>query len=322
MFGRIPSKLAAALCGVALWISAGAGQADPLDDLFGELVRENADGALAVFGITAVPSETASTLFLNTGSSPNRDYDFKAAQLGGGFRVSEDFPLWLEGYIGYNRYDPVLLLSDSGTTSELPLKWSSFGATGGVGWEFDLSPDLVFRPVAHLTLGRVQSDLSVGAQLVADALGLDVGFLKNGGITVGGYGGSVALDYNKRWENDYELDITLKYTKLILETIAGDKELEASSVAETTGLWSRLRIPTGKRLYNRPVRTVAEFSASSLTGDQGVILHTDWLAQIGGGFEIDLEETWVPWVTTTRLMARYTWGENLEGFSIGLSASF
>ena len=95
-----------------------------------------------------------------------------------------------------------------------------------------------------------------------------------------------------------------------------------ASDAMTLGLWSRLRVPTGITMFGGPLRSVFEFSGSLLPGDQGEVLHTGWLAQIGTGLEFDTSETWVPLVTRTRIMLRYTQGEELTGFSVGLAASF
>jgi hypothetical protein len=293
-----------------------------LDDIFGARIRQEAGSALAVLGMTALPSETASALVLDTGGDSEQRFDFRQGQLGGGFRVSERFPLWLEGYVGWNRYDPDVVLADEIEGNRLPLKWTSFAATGGIGWAFDLNDDWTFRPQAHLSLGRVQSDASIGAQLVANRLGLDVDLIEGGGVTAGGYGASATLAYNHRWENDWEADLTLRHTHLRFEPIGHDKDLMAEADAVTTALWSRLRVPTGLELFDRPVRTVYEVTAARLHGDQGEILDTDWLAGIGFGGEIDLQETWVPWVTTTRLMVRYTRGDALEGISVGLAASF
>lgn len=297
--------------------------AESLTDRFDNAVERNIEGAMAVLGIAAVPSETASTLFLNTADgSSDETYDFQSAQFGSGFRWSENVPLWLEGYLGWNRYDPFLIFSDGQTNRQVPLKWTSVAATGGIGYEFDLTEYLVLRPQFHLTLGRIQTDLSVGAQVIANKLGLDTDLLVNGGVTTGGVGGSLTLAYNRRWDNDWELDTSLRYTHIILEPIAGDKDLAGRAEAATGTLWTRLRQPTKYDAFDRPVRIVYEVSGSYLPGDQGKVLDTEWLAQFGIGGEIDLEETWVPWITTTRLVMRYTRGDHLEGFSIGLSASF
>lgn len=302
-------------------MSPGAALAVDLEELLFGAVKRNAQGALAVYGISAVPSETASTLSFESGTGDDT-VGFTASQLGGGFTISDSFPVYAEGFIAFNRYDPVLLLSNGREESLLPLKWTTVAATGGLGWDFNLTDNLVLRPMAHFSLGRVQSDLSLGATFIAQELGFDVNFLSAGGLTVGGLGGSLGLEYNKRWENDYEVDFTLRHTHIRLEPIAGDKEIKTSADAITTAMWSRLRVPTGIDLWDRPVRGVAEFSASWLPGDQGTALNTSWLLQAGAGMEIDFSETWVPIITTARMVARYTYGETLQGFGIGLAASF
>ena len=147
-------------------------------------------------------------------------------------------------------------------------------------------------------------------------------FLRDGGLTAGGIGGSLVFVYNQRWENDLEADVTLRHTHIHLEPIAGDRDVTGSAEAITTALWSRLRMPTGLYAFGGPVRTVAEFSASYLPGDQGDILNTDWLAQAGYGLELDVERTGIPFVTKGRIMFRYTRGEVLEGYGLGLAVSF
>jgi hypothetical protein len=302
-----------------------AGQASAqnfVDGVFKDIQRANARGSLAALGIAGLPDDSASAIALqSTGQSDS--FDYKSAQLGGGFRLGENTPLYLEGYIGYNRYDPVLFLSGSGLKSPLPLKWTSVAATGGIGWEFDLSDYWVFRPMVHLSLGRVQSDSSVAAQVISEELGFeDVSFAQSGGIWAGGYGASLALAYRRRWESDQELEVTLRHTELEYRPIGDDKDLLVRSRAANAVLWSRYRFPTGWRLWNRPVRGVTDFSASYLAGDQKYILQTDWLARIGIGGEVDFSETWVPIISTTRIMVRYYEGESVKGYSAGLSVSF
>lgn len=292
------------------------------EDVLGRAIRARADSALAVLGISAVPSETASSLVFDTGPGSKSGNDFSAAQLGGGFTFSESFPLYLEGYVGYNRYDPVFVLSGGTDQQVIPAKWTSLAATGGIGWDFSLTEHLALRPALHLTLGTVISDTAFISDFVADAIGVEGEFLKSGSLTAGGVGGSVSLVYNRRWTNDVEADLILRHTHIHLEPIAGDKDVSSSAEAVTTALWSRLRLPTGYDAFGGPIRGVTEFSASWLPGDQGEILNTEWLAQVGFGYEIDITETWVPYVTTTRLMFRYAKGEYLNGYSIGLAASF
>ena len=302
--------------------AASTAPAQPIEDILGKNIEARASGALALLGLAAVPSETASTLFLDTGQEGATGTDFKAGQFGGGFTWSEEFPLYLEGYLGWNRYDPVFIFSDGTTQRKTEAKWNSFAASGAVGWDFKLSENLVLRPLGMVALGVVASDVTLGGLFLGNKLGKEVDFLKDGTLTAGGLGGALSLAYNQRWENDWEADVTLRHTRLYLQPIAGDKDVVASAEAITTGLWSRLRVPTGYRAFSRPVRAVSEFSLGYYAGDQGEIFKTPWLAQIGFGGEIDVSETKIPWVTTSRIMFRYTKGENVEGFSVGLAVSF
>ncbi len=281
-------------------------------------VSERATGALAMLGVTAVPSETASTLHLD--SNRGEGNQFFASQLGGAFTVSDGFPLYLEGFVGYSRYDPVFVFSDGTSRSRLPTKWTTVGAEGGIGWDFHLTDELVLRPIFNVALGHVESDASLLGRIVNRRYGLDLQFLEDGRLTAGGFGGSLMLDYE--YQSDaYDADLELRYTHLHLEPIAGSKAIEASSTAATLGMWSRLRVPTGVRLFGGPLRAVVEASGSWLPGDQGEVLQTRWLAQAGLGIEFDTERTWVP-LSRVRIVARQTVGRNLTGYSLGLSASF
>lgn len=295
--------------------------AQPVNGLSGKKIEDRASGALALLGFAAVPSETASTLFLDTGQEGDTGTDFRAGQFGGGFTWSEEFPLYLEGYLGWNRYDPVFIFSDGTTQRKTEAKWNSFAASGAVGWDFKLSENLVLRPLGLVALGVVASDVTLGGLFLGNKFDKEVDFLKDGSLTAGGLGGALSLAYNQRWENDWEADLTLRHTRMYLEPIAGDKDVVGSAEAITTGLWSRLRIPTGYRAYGRPVRAVSEFSLGHYAGDQSEIFNTPWIEQIGFGGEIDVSETKIPLVTTSRVMFRYTKGENVEGFSIGLAVS-
>jgi hypothetical protein len=305
-----------------LMMGAAAPQAQRLDEVLGRQIEARASGALALLGLAAVPSETASTLFLDTGQEGNRGTDFRAGQFGGGFTWSDEIPLYLEGYIGWNRYDPVFLFSDGSQQRRTEAKWNSFALSGAVGWDFKITENLVLRPMGLVALGAVASDVTVGGLVLGNRLDKNVDFLRNGSLTAGGLGGALAVAYNKRWDNDWEVDVILRHTHLYLEPIGGDRDVTASALAITTGLWSRLRVPTGYRAFDRPVRAVGEFSLGNYAGDQGEIFNTPWLAQIGFGGEIDVSETKIPWATTSRLMLRFTKGDNLEGFSIGLAVSF
>ena len=314
--------LSAALLAAPLLAASGA-RADWIEDLAAFSLERQAKGALAVLGISAVPNESASMLELNTGTRPGGASDFMSGQLGAGITLSDSVPLYLEGYLGYNRYVPHFTLTDGVETAPLRPKWTSLSATGGIGWDFRLSDALVLRPMANIALGQVVSDTAVIAQFIANHLGRDdLHFLRDGGLTAGGIGGSLVLAYDRSWPGDLQAEYTLRYTYLHLTPIMGDRDVVANAEASSLALWSRLRMPTGVEAFGGPLRTVAEFSASWLPGDQGEILNTDWLAQVGYGLEVDVAKTGIPWVTKGRMVFRYGFGEKLRGYGLGLAVSF
>ncbi|MGV6848533.1 MAG: autotransporter outer membrane beta-barrel domain-containing protein [Marinibacterium sp.] len=307
--------------GAALMPGWASGQ-PTLDAVFKQLQRQNAEGSMAILSLVGIPDDSASTIVLGSGQT-GREYDYKQSQIGGGFRLAKDIPLYLEGYAGYARYDPVLFFQSGGSqTSTLPLKWTSAAATGGIGWEFDLGEHVKFRPMVHVSLGRTQSDASVAAQAIANRLGLDASFLESGGIWAGGLGASATLAYDRRWPSDHQFEARLRFTHLEYRPVGDDKDLIASATAANAVFWTRYRFPTGWRLFNRPVRGVTDASISYLGGDQSKVLRTKWLGRVGIGGEIDLSETFVPWVSTTRLMVRYYGSDTVSGFSAGIGISF
>lgn len=292
-----------------------------LEGIIGGGVEQQATAALAVLGLTAVPNETASTLFLDGGSGGD-DFDYSSGQIFGGFTISDDYPIFFEGLIGGARYSPNVVAEDSDGDVVLPLKWTSVAATGGLGYDFALAENLALRPIFNFSLGYVVSDSTVIAKFLESNTDLDFGDLVSDGMVAGGLGGSLMLEYNLR-SPDYDLDITVRHTTMEFIPVAGSSDIEANATAISTTNWNRLRVPISDwRVMGNPVRSVWEASFSHLPGDQGRALNTDWLAQLGAGIEIDSTDTWVPIITRTRLVGRYAFGEELEGYSIGLAVSF
>ncbi|MBY8974881.1 hypothetical protein KHP62_03610 [Rhodobacteraceae bacterium NNCM2] len=317
----IASLLATALCG-ALPERVAAQTA--LENLQNRVVNRDASrrayGALGVLGLSLVPNETASTLNINTGNSD--DSGFAASQIGGAFTVSESFPLYLEGFVGFSRYDPTFVFSEGRQARKIPLKWTSAGGTVGVGWDFKLTDDLVLRPIANGSIGHVESDVSLAQRLILQRTGVDLEFLADGRISAYGYGGSLMLDY-ARYREAYELDVELRYTHIRLESFATkDPAFKAGSDAKTIGLWSRIRVPTGFHVFDRPLRAVGEFAASGLLGDQQIAIGSQYLAQVGAGLEVDIGAiSWLPG-QRIRLVGRFVYGENVTGFSTGIGYTF
>jgi len=294
---------------------AEAAQALNLTDL-----NATASGVLGILGFSIVPSETASSLSID--SNNKSDANYLATQFGGAFTVSDEFPLYLEGFAGFARYDPQFVFSDGMDERLIRVKWNNFAGTVGAGWDFLLTDELRLRPIANFSLGHVESDLSLASRFLTDENREKLEFLRDGRLNAYGLGGSLMLDFERR-RQDYEADVELRYTKIRLQTFAGTSNaVEGSANAETLGLWSRLRVPTGRQLFQRPLRAVGELSASYLLGDQRFAIGADVLAQVGGGIEFDVGEYRPFYLQRVRLMGRYLFGDGVQGFSLGLGLSW
>jgi len=306
---------------VLVWLS-GAPGALAQDGIIGGSVERHATAALAVLGITAVPNETASTLFMDGTGGGGENFDYQSGQIFGGFTISDEYPIFFEGLIGGARFRPNVVVGGADEETVIPLKWTSVAATGGLGYDFALTENLALRPIFNFSLGYVVSDATILAKFLEKYTDIDIDDLVSDGLVAGGVGGSLMLEYTLR-KPEYDVDITLRHTTMEFIPIGASRNINANATAISTTMWNRLRVPISDwRVMGNPVRSVWEASFSHLPGDQGKALNSEWLAQFGAGIELDSTDTWVPLVTRTRLVARYAVGEEVQGYSLGLAVSF
>jgi len=285
----------------------------------GTRLQERVNGALSLMQYNLAPEITASSLSISGGDAGTTGLSMAA--VGGGFTWSKSFPLYLEGNLAYTRYDPTFVISDGTEQRQLPVKWNSLAGTVGIGWDFPLARELTLRPMANFSLGRVTSDLVIAGRLIEGETGREIEFLDNGHLDAVGYGGSLMLDY-EHYREMYEVDVEARLTNIRLESFGGTSEaVEGSVLAQTAGVWARWRAPTGLRALDRPVRYVNEFAYSYYFGPNGDMLGFNHLTSLGAGIELDTEAL-DRIVTRWRLLARYRFGENVTGWSVGLGMSF
>jgi hypothetical protein len=279
-------------------------------------VQRRANAVIALIGYTLTNDVTTSGLSISNASTGNPD--FRMTTLGAGFTVGKDFPLYLEGTLGYATYDPTFVASDGVTQVSLAAKWDAYSATGGIGWDFPIASNLVLRPIFNLAYGRVDSHLSGSGQTAA---GEEFSFLTNGKLEVYGAGGSLVLDF-ERYRPENEVDIELRYTNIHLKSLSGSSTaVEGSADAQSLSFWSRWRAPTGKVMLERPLRYVLELAYTSFLGDLDGVLGFNHLTSLGTGLELDTGAQGIV-VTRARLMVRYQTGNNVTGWSLGLGINF
>ena len=283
-------------------------------------IEEATDGVLTLMAFTALPDVTTSSLSIE--NAQEGDPGLQQATVGGGFTLSESVPLYLEGTIGYSRFDPKYLATGGRERRRIPLRWNTFAATGGVGWDFPLidSGELVLRPIVNFTLGHASSDVKLGQRLVNLKLDRQINIIDGGDMNAWGLGGAIMLDY-ERFHPDGDIDVEVRYTNIQLRTFDTDEPLEGRSEVNTAGIWGRWRAPTGLVMLDRPLRYVLESSFTTYFGEQRGALGFNHLTSVGAGFELDSSKYPII-ITRTRLIGRYIFGENATGYSLGLAVSF
>ena len=280
-----------------------------------------ADGLLTLMSFTILPDITTSSLSIQ--NSLENDPGLTQATLGGGFTVSSDFPLYLEGNLGWSRFDPAFVVTDGAEQRRLPVKWNSISATGGLGWDFPVgrTGELKLRPIFNFMLGRTTTDAAILGRLIGASLDRSVEVVQDAKLNAYGLGGSLMLDY-EHYREDYEIDVELRYSNIQLRTFEDTtQELKGDSESNSAGIWARWRAPTGVTVFHRPLRYVLETSHTQYLGNQRGALGFDYLTSLGAGIEFD-STAYTSFITRTRLVGRYMFGRNISGFSVGLAVSF
>jgi hypothetical protein len=289
----------------------------------GYSLQQAADGVLGLLGYNVIPDVTASSLSISRGGQT--DTGLQTTQFGLGFTVDPDFPLYLEGFLGYSRYDPRFIFSEGEKKSIVPTRWNNVSGTVGVGWDFPIIEGLVFRPILNASLGHVETDASLIGRLLEMRFNRELAFLDRGRMNAYGLGGSLMLDLNIQ-RPGYEIDLELRYTDIRLSTFGDTSALvRGESEAKTANIWGRVRWPMEAEMFGRPLRWVVDFSHSRFFGDQ-VALGFDHLTKVGGGIEMNVGRYELGVfdfnMQSIRIVARYLFGNNVSGASVGLAVSF
>lgn len=281
-------------------------------------LKKRTDAFMTVTGYSLTPDVTTGSLSITdkAGANPN----LQMISLGGGDRLSAAFPLYLEGTIAVNRYNPTFIDSSGGTGLTVPVHWNGITGTGGLGWDFPLTDNLRIRPIANVTLGHVESDLSIAYRYLNNQKGIDLEFLKKGRMNAYGAGGSLMLDYED-YKPEREFDAELRYTNISINTFDSSTAVQGSANSQSLGMWARARYPTPLTVLERPLRAVFEVAHTQFLGQLRGALGFDSLSSVGTGVEIDRSAS-DPLFSRVRLLFRYQFGQNIRGKSIGLAASF
>ena len=81
-------------------------------------VQQHANAALSLMSYSVVPDLAGSLLSINNGTTGNPG--ISASQFGGGSLLGDSFPAYVEGSLGYSRYDPAFIASDGQESRRMP----------------------------------------------------------------------------------------------------------------------------------------------------------------------------------------------------------
>jgi hypothetical protein len=302
-----------------LWLCAGAQAQTSGRAVLGANVQKLANGIVGIMSYTVAPDVTTSSLAINNSGTSNADLSM--TQFGGGFTWSKETPLYLEGNAAYARYDPIFVVSDDSQERQVPTRWNSFSATGGIGWDFPLTEHWVLRPIFNFTLGKVVSDLKLAKFWVDSNTNTDLQFLDGGKLNAYGLGGALMLDYEK-FAPEHDDDIELRYTNVELRSHGSSTlGVVGHAKSESVSLWARMRVPTGWGVvWERPVRYVYEVATTRYLGSETEV-GLKQMSSVGFGLELD-SSAFDRWATRWRAIARYKFGPGMHGTSLGLAISF
>lgn len=301
---------------LSIWHCAQA--QTPLQDAGTNYLKKRADALMTITGYSLTPDVTTGNLNINSGGGSRSD--LQMLSLGGGDRVSANFPLYLEGTMAFNRYNPTFTDGIGNSSVTIPMYWNSITGTGGVGWDFPITDELRFRPIANVMLGHLESDASIAGRYISNNRDINLQFLNSGRMNSYGLGGSVMLDY-ENYKPDQEIDVELRYTNIAIQTFDSSAAVQGSADSQSLSLWARSRIPTPFMALDRPLRAVFEVANTQFLGDLRGTLGFSSLSSLGTGIELDRSAS-DPIFTRIRVVFRYQFGQNVRGTSIGLAASF
>jgi hypothetical protein len=314
---RFTPHLLVALC-VMIGLIRGVYAQTALYNAANNYLKKRADAFMTITGYSLTPDVTTGSLSIRNKDGDNSD--LQMISLGGGDRISANFPLYLEGTIAVNRYNPNFTDGIGNSSVTVPVHWNSVTGTGGIGWDFPITDELRFRPIANVMLGHLESDLSIASRVIENRKGVDLQFLNGGRMNSYGLGGSVMLDY-ENYKPNQEIDVELRYTNIPVQTFDTSTAVQGSADSQSLALWARSRIPTPITLLDRPLRAVFELAHTEFLGDLRGALGFNSLSSVGTGIELDRSAP-DPIFSRVRVVFRYQFGQNVHGTSIGLAASF
>lgn len=229
---------------------------------------------------------------------------------------------YVEGALGYAKAEESVADLYGGAfpanATSVSADWTTYSAFAGAGLTLKLTPDLTFTPILNLGIANIQSDADFGGPGAAFTSALTNGIVFNWDAWVMSYGVAGRADYQIDLSRTIALELIARYDLRWTETIHTDNAAQDFATAsQFLTLRADLTGPTNFTVLSRPVDWRATLGYRNMI--EGDLYDTHHLVQIGGALEVSND---LPLGSTLALSAAYFVGDDITGWSVGLSVGF
>jgi hypothetical protein len=228
--------------------------------------------------------------------------------------------------VGYSnarlRFDDVWDGAAAGLETEVHTHYEAFAGDVGLGVSAPLGRGILVEPLAHVGVSYVRNQAYFGGVGSAFTDQLTRGILFNWDGWFGAVGGSLALKRPGLKIGDAEVSAQLRYDLRYSEAIAVDES--ALDVGDTLD-WALARVdasmPASWHIAGQSVTWLGDIGYRRLLGGAADALGFDDFFELSVGLRVGTGDL-VPGVSALQLSGAVMIGEDVTGWSFGLSARF
>jgi hypothetical protein len=241
-------------------------------------------------------------------------------------RDDEKCQLFGEATLGYamahSRFSDLWAGRLPGLETSADSHYHCFSGDGGLGISQPIGAGFHIQPLAHLGVSHVFNDTDFSGSGAALAQSLTKGILFNWDATYASYGGSFAVHNPDIPLGEFHLDAIVRYDMRHSMGIQVDEPV-LDTEQNTEWLTARLRFDreTTWQLFGEPIHWLTDVGYRRLLGTAADSIGFADYWELGGGLGLTPKAA-VPLIHHAELGAALLIGEDVIGFSIGLSVDF
>ncbi len=227
---------------------------------------------------------------------------------------------WGMAIVGGRLEDRIEIIADNGNPVELDITREVVGLRGSLGLSFPIDKYFKLRPFLSLIVSDLQSDLILDDQLVQD-YNLPTNRIKATAQMWSGVGTLEAL-YN-RWYGNYQLQMSAQYQLNYTDSFSEENPILDTAVWNDAAQFNVMFTgPTRLSSAGRPWRWNTYANYVNFLSTNKTALGYDSYLEVGVGLDWEMNIKPLDWFGWQYLgfKAGVIGGENIEGYSLGLTA--